>query len=314
MWHLLLLLGFSWGSDLEQHLNEALHWFPDLNDKLLEELPSPDPVRLSGQELIVKKLKHVGNGFTQGLAFYKGALYESVGGWGNSALKVHNLRKHKVIRNLKFPDEDTFLEGITLLNGKLYVLTWKQREGYIYSPTLERLGAWNMTTEGWGITNDGESLIYTNGSSTVFFFSPETFGIHRTLQVNYCTKTKGCLELEQINELEYINGLIWANVWLASQVIVFSPKDGIVRMVIDFDGLYSSDEVDDVLNGIAYNGEHAYLTGKRWPSMYKINVPTISEENMRRQDYLLARHRKASILKTEGNGEAKEIGETKEEL
>lgn len=263
-------------------------------DKLsLKELPSFART-INGNDLIIKTITHRGRGYTQGLEFYKKALYESVGLYGKSGLRVHNLKKKTIFRRSEFEDDD-FAEGLTFLDDKLYVLTWQSRKGHVYTPTLKHIKEFDISTEGWGLTNDGESLIFSDGTDTISYMSPKTFKISRKFKVKQILDDGSKRPLQGINELEMIDGMIWANVWKSTYIYIISPADGLVRKKILFKNLYKPHDSDAVLNGIAYHSgnQHVYITGKEWPKMFKFPVVHVSQEEISMQNYLIRRYKQS---------------------
>lgn len=221
---------------------------------------------------VLETFPHDRNAYTQGLFFHDGALYESCGQYGQSHFKKVDFKSGKTLRRLNFNPE-YFAEGACVLGNYLYILTWQEHKCFIYNiNTLEYLGElWNFT-EGWGITTNGKELIMSDGSSTLYFLDPMTFSVKSKISVKSDGKP-----LNYLNELEFINGEIWANVYGCDIIAVINPSDGVVKKIIDCRNLlprslYTS--TTDVLNGIAYNPEtgYIYLTGKNWPKMYRVEI------------------------------------------
>lgn len=221
---------------------------------------------------IVKSYAHNPSHFTQGLQIIDGVLYEGTGQEGKSGIFKENLGTGKILQQHKLEDQ-YFGEGITILNGKLYQLTYKSRIGFVYDAnTFDLLKTWSFkSAEGWGLTNDGTSLIMSDGTEYLTYIDPTTFNVIKTIQV--CDDAK---VIKNLNELEYIKGEIWANVWLTNQIVRIDPKTGKVTGEIDLtglEGLHQNSE-EDVLNGIAYDPakDKIYVTGKLWPKLYEINL------------------------------------------
>ncbi len=221
---------------------------------------------------VPQALPHGRNSYTQGLFFHKGVLYESCGQYGESHFKKMELATGKELRRLNF-DSRYFVEGSCVLGDYLYILTWQEHKCFIYNiNTLEYLGElWNFT-EGWGLTTNGKELIMSDGSSTIYFLDPNSFAVKSKLTVKLNGKA-----VNYLNELEYINGEIWANVYGSDYIIIISPQNGAVKGVIDCTNLLPRSlhtSSTDVLNGIAYNEatKELYLTGKNWPKMYKVEI------------------------------------------
>lgn len=227
-------------------------------------------VRRYGVE-VVAKYPHDTKAYTQGLFFDDGQLYESTGIKGQSSFRKVDLQSGKVLKQLNF-DKKYFVEGSVMFEGNLYVLTWESRQAFVYdAETLEYKSTWKYPREGWGITTDGKQLIASDGSATLFFMD-ENFALQRRLVVKYEGRP-----VRWLNELEYIDGKIWANVYTSDEIVIINPKDGEVEGVIDCRGLlpkHLHTPQTDVLNGIAYDPqtEKIYLTGKNWPELYEVRL------------------------------------------
>lgn len=219
---------------------------------------------------VVNTYPHDPKAFTQGLVYYKGFLYEGTGLNGASELRKVELKTGKVLQR-KALAEKYFGEGIVLFEGKIYQLTWKNREGFIYDlNTFNQVGSFNYDTEGWGFTQDGKSLILSDGSERLYFLNPKTLKPERSITV-----TLGGKPINNLNELEYIGGKIYANIWQTTQIVIVDPKTGVVEGVIDLRGLSLLMPAGaDVLNGIAYDGEgkRLFVTGKLWPMLFEIEL------------------------------------------
>ena len=213
---------------------------------------------------------HDRGAYTQGLFIDGGELFESTGQYGSSSLRKVELETGKVLSRVDFP-EDVFIEGSVLFKGSIYVLTWQEGIVYKFDPdTFEETG---MLTgyphQGWGLTTDGEYLIASDGSSRLYFLD-ENFRKVRELLVR-----RGSNTVPQLNELEYIDGLIWANIYTKDEVVMIDPETGKVVGSIDCTGLLPDDlrrRNTDVLNGIAYDRDNGkiYMTGKNWPRLYEV--------------------------------------------
>jgi glutaminyl-peptide cyclotransferase len=221
---------------------------------------------------IVNMWPHDENAFTQGLIFVDGKLYEGTGQEGKSSLREVELQTGKVVRKVDVP-EPYFGEGITLLNGKIYQLTWQDHLGFIYdAQKFEQIGKFNYSGEGWGITNDGHSLIMSDGSNRLRFLNPDSFSVTKTIAVS-----DGKTPIDQLNELEYVNGEIYANIWHDQRIVTIDPQNGRVTGWIDLSGLLQPGDVHDeeaVLNGIAFDqsGNRLFVTGKLWPRLFEIKL------------------------------------------
>lgn len=220
---------------------------------------------------ILRTVAHDPAAFTQGLIFVDSILYESTGLAGHSTLRRVDPSNGKAL--LKIPVPNVFAEGITILNGELVQLTWKDQFAIRYDfPSLQNKGTFKYNGEGWGLTNNGTNFIMSNGSDTLFF-RDSSFGITRTLPVTLNGKP-----LKHLNELQYVNGRVYANVWYKDFIVEISPTDGRVTKVIDCSELMNIEKPmsgDHVLNGIAYckRKNEWYLTGKNWKNMFIVRIP-----------------------------------------
>ena len=221
---------------------------------------------------IVNIYPHDSNAFTQGLILMDGKLLESTGQEGSSSLRRVELESGKVLKKVDVP-VPYFAEGLTALNGKLYQLTWQHNLGFIYdAQTFDRLGEFNYQGEGWGLATDGQSLILSDGTSRIRFIDPAGFRVTRTITV-----TDGSQPVRELNELEYVKGEIYANVWHDNRIATIDPQSGHVKAWIDLTGLMPEGELQDpeaVLNGIAYDqaSDKLIVTGKLWPRVFEIKV------------------------------------------
>ena len=220
---------------------------------------------------VVAEYPHDREAYTQGLFFHDGLLYESTGRHGKSTFRTVDLESGEVLDRIPF-DKKYFVEGSVIFGDNLYILTWETRKAFVYdAKTLKFKASWSYPREGWGITTDGKQLIASDGSSLLYFMD-ENFKVERKVMVKLNDRP-----VRWLNELEYIDGKIWANVYTTDEIVIINPKDGRVEGVIDCKGLLP-DELrrpdTDVLNGIAYNPETGkiYLTGKNWPKMYEVRL------------------------------------------
>jgi glutamine cyclotransferase len=229
------------------------------------------PVPVYGYE-VVHTWPHDRGAFTQGLTFQDGNLLESTGQVGRSSLRRVELENGKVLQqaNVAAP---YFAEGITLLKGKIYQLTWQQQLGFIYDAwTFEKIGEFHYAGEGWGLANDGQSLILSDGSNRIRFLDPANFEVRKTIAV-----ADGRSAINELNELEYVQGEIYANIWHANRIARIDPQTGSVVGWIDLTGILALGEVSDeeaVLNGIAYDetNRRLFVTGKLWPKLFEIRL------------------------------------------
>ena len=221
---------------------------------------------------IVQTYPHDKNAYTQGLVFENGALYEGTGRHGRSEVRKLALKNGEVLMSTKLPRR-FFGEGITIYNKKLIQLTWKSRVGFVYDKeNFKLINMFYYPTEGWGITHDGSRLIMSDGTSKLYFLNRNSFEIVGSINV----QEQG-ISIEMLNELEYINGEIWANVWQTDRIVRISPKTGQVTGWINLKGLLNKKyprEPVDVLNGIAYDHENdrLFVTGKLWPKLFQIEL------------------------------------------
>ena len=221
---------------------------------------------------IVNTYPHDTNSFTQGLIFDKGVLYESTGLNGRSAVKIVDLKTGKTLKSHELPD-NYFGEGIAIIENKIIQLTWRSKTGFVYDKkTLKLIKKFSYQTQGWGITYDGKYLIISDGSAVLYFMDPNTFKVVGTLEV-YGDNGK----VSKLNELEYINGEIYANIWGIEKIARINPKTGRVTAWIDLSGLLSDQDKKnrvDVLNGIAFNSDKGrlFVTGKLWPKLFEIEL------------------------------------------
>jgi len=242
----------------------------DLPAKKPESAPNAPAARYGYQ--IVNMWPHDSNAFTQGLILMDGKLLESTGEEGRSSLRRVELETGKVLKKVDVP-VPYFAEGIAMLNGKVYQLTWQHHIGFIYdAQTFERTGQFNYAGEGWGLTTDGQSLILSDGSTRIRFINPADFTVTKTISV-----IDGSTPIDQLNELEYVNGEIYANVWHDNRIAVIDPQNGHVKSWIDLNGLMPEGELHDpeaVLNGIAYDqaNNKLFVTGKLWPRLFEIRI------------------------------------------
>jgi len=215
---------------------------------------------------------HDSNAFTQGLVFHEGYFYEGTGLYGSSSLRKIEVESGTILQQVDL-STNYFGEGITIYENHIYQLTWLEKKGFIYHlEDFDSLGHFSYNHEGWGLTHNGSELIISDGTATIRFVDPKTLKLVRSIEV-----ISGEKPLRNLNELEYIDGRIYANIWLTDWIVIIDPENGRVTGRIDLTGLL--DEVDrtfntDVLNGIAYDMEQnrLFVTGKRWPKVFEIEV------------------------------------------
>lgn len=229
---------------------------------------------------IVKTYPHDGKAFTQGLVFNNGVLYEGTGGSkarGDdfySSLRKVEIESGRVLQKVDLAG-DYFGEGITIFNNKIYQLTWQEKTAFVYDlNSFTLLKRFNYAGEGWGLTNDDKNLIMSDGTHVIRFINPETFETVRTITV---LDEKG-KPIMRLNELEYVKGEIWANVWQEGWIARIDPASGKLLGRIDLkklaDEQAEKDDEADVLNGIAYDAaaDRIFVTGKKWKKLFEIKI------------------------------------------
>jgi glutamine cyclotransferase len=248
--------------------------------------PISEAIPVYGYEIIAS-FPHDRHAFTEGLAYSDGILIEGTGLFGKSTVRTVNLETGEVIRVQNLSDE-YFGEGVSVSGDKIYQLTEEARLGFMYNrETLEPEGRFPYPSAGWGLTTDGRSLIMSDGSALLYFLDPETFSRTRTIEVQ-----AGGVPVRSLNELEYVNDQIYANIWPTDRIAMISPMTGEVLGWIDLDGILSPEGREEIgwseiggwdgntssswacLNGIAYDpaGKRLFVTGKLWPSLYEIRL------------------------------------------
>ena len=222
---------------------------------------------------VISEYKHDKNAYTQGLEFYKNQLYESTGLNGKSTLRKSDYKTGEIL-NIVNLDYEYFGEGLTVINDKIYQLTWKNNIGIIYDLDFNKIGTFDYgnSKEGWGLCNDGSFIYKSDGTNKIWVLDPETLQEIRFIEV--LTNKSG---IKNINELEYIDGKIYANTYQFNRdvVIVINPLNGVVERVIDFSGI--RDRVTqkpglDVMNGIAYFDGKMFVTGKNWDKLFEVEI------------------------------------------
>ncbi|MCD2259217.1 glutaminyl-peptide cyclotransferase [Psychroserpens luteolus] len=223
---------------------------------------------------IINTYSHDITSYTQGLEFHNGELYESTGQYGESKLRKVDYKTGEVLQNIDLADQ-YFGEGLTIFNNTIYQLTWQEGIGFIYDVnTFEKTGSftYGKSKEGWGICNDGKHIYKTDGTEQIWFLNPDTLVEEGKLQA-YTNKGK----IVELNELEWVNGKIYANRYQKNGVAIINPKNGAIEGVIDFSPLKKLVKQHsglDVLNGIAYNPQTKtlFVTGKRWDKLFEVEV------------------------------------------
>jgi glutamine cyclotransferase len=222
---------------------------------------------------VVNEYPHDVEAFTQGLQFLDGELFEGTGNYGTSSIRRVQLETGEVkqIRNL---DQELFGEGITVFGERIYQLTYKSQVGFIYDKSTfqEIQKIYYQNQEGWGLTHNGEELIMSDGTNIIYFLDPEMFTINRQIEVYH---NEGPANM--LNELEYINGKIWANRYYTDEIVIIDPESGKVEGRINLKGILKAQHrkaSTDVLNGIAWDesGGRIFVTGKYWPLLFEIRI------------------------------------------
>ena len=220
---------------------------------------------------LVDSYPHDSYASTQGLLLHDGLYYESTGGYGRSTLRRVEPETGKVLQKKDLPS-GAFGEGLALRDGKLYQLEWQGGEGFIYDrETFERLGTFQYEGEGWGLAWDGKHFILSDGTATLRFLDPDSFEVKRTVSVRDLSGP-----VDQLNELEWIEGKLYANRWHHDDILVIDPKSGVVEAVLNLAALERPrpSDPESVLNGIAFDPKTGLLhvTGKRWPRVHVLRV------------------------------------------
>ncbi|TRO46644.1 glutaminyl-peptide cyclotransferase [Candidatus Bathyarchaeota archaeon] len=220
---------------------------------------------------IVNEYPHDPNAFTQGLIINEGVLYESTGLYGASTLRRVDLETGAVLQMHEL-STSYFGEGITVFGDRIIQLTWLSQEGFVYDKqSFGLIEEFSYSTQGWGITTDGTKLIMSDGTANLYFLDPETFEVIGQLAVR-----NGTAPLKMLNELEYINGEVYANVWQTNKIAIVNIDTGQVTGWIDLTDIYNPEtgSPENVLNGIAYDAESdkIFVTGKRWSQLFQIKL------------------------------------------
>jgi len=221
---------------------------------------------------VINEFPHDPESFTEGLTYHKGYLFESTGLKGRSLLRKMEIKSGRIIQETKLID-DYFGEGMTIIDNNIYQLTWHNKIGFIYNlNNFEKTGEFHYDGEGWGLATDGKNLWMSNGSTVITCHSPVNFELIGKIRVHDEQRL-----INNINELEFIRGEIWANIFMEDVIVRISPKTGRVLGWIDLRSLHSMlppTERRDVMNGIAYDKENdrIFVTGKFWPKLFEIKL------------------------------------------
>lgn len=222
----------------------------------------------------VRSFPHDSTAFTQGLLWLGGRLYESTGRYGQSSLRIVEVETGNVLQRVTLGPQ-YFAEGVAAVGDRLYQLTWREGVAFLYEAgTLRQVGQVAYQGEGWGLTSDGRRLIVSDGSSYLTFVDPDSFQVDTTLRV-----TDGGQPVDQLNELDWVKGEIWANVWHTNRIARIDPATGRVKGWLDLSALIPPvRDPEAVLNGIAYDeqADRLLVTGKLWPRLYEIRVPSLN--------------------------------------
>ncbi|UCD40354.1 MAG: glutaminyl-peptide cyclotransferase [Candidatus Bathyarchaeota archaeon] len=229
-----------------------------------------DPLPLHYTYDVVAAYPHDKNAFTQGLVFEDGVLYESTGLYNYSTLRRVELETGKILQLYSLPNQ-FFGEGITIFNDRIIQLTWQSNKGFVYDKnSFDLLQEFDYPTEGWGLTCDGKQLIMSDGTATLRFLDPKTFEATGQIEVH------DNVPVTRLNELEYIRGEIYANIWQEDKIVIIDPQTGQVKGWVDLSGMQDLEnrDISDVLNGIAYDAQEnrLFVTGKRWSQLFEIKL------------------------------------------
>lgn len=254
---------------------------PDIDSSLpvakVNNIAAPAPIMFT----VDKIYPHDPKAFTQGLEFYKGKLYEGTGEFGTSNLRIVDIPTGKVEKNYLIPDPKIFGEGITIFQNKIYQLTWQNNKIFVYNlnDITKPVSTFNWSRQGWGATNDGTNIIISDGSSKLFFVQPDDSRKEmKTSKILTVVDNRG--EVDSLNELELIDGYVYANRWLTDDIVKIDTTNGHVVGKLNLAGLLqqydpTANVVDGaVLNGIAYDSttKKLYITGKDWPKLFEMRL------------------------------------------
>jgi glutaminyl-peptide cyclotransferase len=224
---------------------------------------------------IISQYPHDTASYTQGLEFYKGKLYESGGDFKNSLLQFGDAKTGKIEKTHKMGTDKIFAEGITILNDKLYQLTWQTHEVFVYDvkDISKVIQQFTWPYDGWGMTNNGTDLIITTGGTDLYFVDPATFKVKNSVHIH---DNSG--PIESVNELEFVDGFVWGNVYQTRDILKINPQTGEVVGKMNFDNLLDPKDAigtrAEFMNGIAYDSTSKtfFITGKRWPKIFEMRV------------------------------------------
>jgi glutaminyl-peptide cyclotransferase len=248
---------------------------PEVEDPDTPEVPTVSSSVKVIPYTIISQYPHDTASYTQGLEFYKGKLYESGGDFKNSLLQFGDAKTGKIDKTHKMGTDKIFGEGITILNGKLYQLTWQTHEVFVYDvkDISKVIQQYTWPYDGWGITNNGTDLIITTGGADLYFVDPTTFKVKNTVHIH-----DNAGPVDSVNELEYVDGFVWGNIYQTNDIVKIDPQTGTIVGKMNFDNLLDPQSRlqsrAEAMNGIAYDSTSKtfFITGKRWPKMYEMRV------------------------------------------
>ena len=240
-------------------------------------IPAPQPITFS----IDAVYQHDSAAFTQGLQFYNGKLYEGTGEFNESTLRIVDPKTGKVEKKYLIPDTSVFGEGITIFNNKIYQLTWQSHKIFVYNlnDITHPIKTLSWSLEGWGITNDGKNLIISDGSDKLYYVLPDETN-NTMKEIKILSVSDNTRAMDSLNELEFIDGYVFANRWYNNTIVKIDPSNGHVTGTMDLSGLLhqyapnATYQEGHVLNGIAYDSttKKLYITGKDWPKMFEMHL------------------------------------------
>lgn len=266
----LSVLAFSWFI-VFLGINTCIAGFMGCKNKDTTTVGPQIPMASIMNHSIVQTFKHDTSSYTQGLIIYNGAMYEGTGLEGHSKLMKVDMTTGNILQSISL-EQKFFGEGITILRDTVYQLTWQNKVVFVYTvKDFKKIKEYKIDTDGWGLTNDGQNLIVSTGSSDLFYYDPSTFKLLKTQTV-----TEGGSPINNINELEFINGYVYANQYQAPYILKIDPATGVVVAKADLTNMWrriqAIDPKADVPNGIAYDAatKKIYITGKLWPELYEV--------------------------------------------
>jgi len=259
------------------HNSSSPSYDNSLATEKVNNIPAPAPIMFKVDAVY----PHDPKAFTQGLEFHNGKLYEGTGEWGTSNLRIVDIKTGAVEKDYLIPDSAIFGEGITLFKNKIYQLTWQNNKVFVYNvdDISHPAATYKWSRQGWGATNDGKNIIISDGTSHLYFVQPDAekkeMEINKVITV---ADNKG--EVDSLNELELINGFVYANRWLTNDIVKIDTSNGYVVGYMNLTGLLqqydpaAKPNSDAVLNGIAYDSttKKLYVTGKYWPKLFEMQL------------------------------------------